>query len=308
MILFRFKIALFVAVLMPACAAVDEGEPVSYGTRGQEVIAANGVSLNGVSLNGVSLNGVSLNGVSLNGVSLNGSELTGAATDGTTLSGDGFIGAELQGLLAGGGTTPVFIDDARNTAGIWLYRVSFIDGTGARVPFCGVDVSGVPVEAIGLEGRWDYREGVSGGGSHIDDPGAFTFACRNAALGKCVELGYKPWASVGGVSLKNHHQACTRMLRADYCGNGTSYTLDGTPINLYDDLGIQADAEDWPFEAEWGPAGARAVSKASHTRLKLTTKKVPACFKAKISNCAGDLDHFDTGTLLMSEFDKKIKH
>jgi hypothetical protein len=316
MIMFRPQVALCLAALTGACAAVDDGAPESpdeaeaLGEAEQAIVSSNGVALNGVALNGVALNGVALNGVALNGVALNDSALTGTTSGGETYSGAGFIGAVFQGLLAGGGATPLFIDDARTTGGIWYYRASFDDPkSGARVPLCGLDAAGVAVEAIGLEGRWDYREGVPGGGAHIDDPGAFTFACRNAALGKCVEFGYKPWASVGGVSLADHHQACTRMLRADYCGDGTSYTVDGTPINLYDGLGIQSDAVDWPFEAEWLPSGARAISKKNQTRFKLAKKgKPPPCFKEKLSCDAGDLENFSTGTLLMSEFDKKIKH
>ncbi|HEU4407313.1 MAG TPA: ADYC domain-containing protein [Polyangiaceae bacterium] len=319
-IMFRPKLALCIAALTAACAAPDEGAPEGgafddgasppVGERAQAAVASNGVVLNGVVLNGVVLNGVVLNGVVLNGVVLNGSALTGSAPDGSSYSGAGFIGAEFKALLAGGGTTPLFIDDARTADGVWFYRASFLDpATNARQPLCGVDAAGAPVEAIGLMGRWDYREGVPGGGSHIDDPGAFTFACRGAALAKCVELGYKPWASTGGVSLKNHHQACTRMLRADYCGDGTSHTVDGTPINLYDNVGVQADTQDWPFEAEWVPSGARFVSKSNKTRFKLTKDgKAPACFKNKVVDGTGDLKNFASGTLLMSEFDKKIAH
>ena len=51
-----------------------------------------------------------------------------------------------------------------------------------------------------------------------------------------MELGYKPWKTVGGVSLRDHHQTCTRVLRADYCGNGVSHTQDGTLINIWDTL------------------------------------------------------------------------
>ncbi|HEU4532992.1 MAG TPA: ADYC domain-containing protein, partial [Polyangiaceae bacterium] len=245
-------------------------------------------------------------GVVLNGVVLNGSALSGATADGKkSYLGDGFIGAVLPGLLAGGGTTPVFIDDAHLEGDIWAYRVSFIDpATKARKPLCGVNASGVPIDAIGLLGRWDYREGVAGGGAHIDDPSAFTFACRNAALGKCVDLGYKPWASVNGTPLKNHHQACTRMLRADYCGNGKSFTVDGTPINLYDGLGIQKDTQAFPFEAEWVPSGARFISTGADKRFRLLRGAPPECFSKKVSTAAGQLSHFSDGTLLMNEYQK----
>ena len=35
------------------------------------------------------------------------------------------------------------------------------------------------------------------------------------------------------------HQACTRLVRADYCGNGVYHTATGTSIDVYDSLNIQ---------------------------------------------------------------------
>jgi len=108
-----------------------------------------------------------------------------------------------------------------------------------------VDASGAPRHAVPLANRWDYRSGVEGGGSEIEEPSRFTFACAGYALAECVEMGYRSWATalscVGGdckkVSLAPLHQACTRMLRADYCGDGASFTINGTLINVYDHLG-----------------------------------------------------------------------
>jgi hypothetical protein len=75
-----------------------------------------------------------------------------------------------------------------------------------------------------------------------------------------MNMGYEPWRAHAGVNLWDHHQACVRLLRADYCGDGVSYTRNGTPINIYDSLGINPDTEAWAFEASWGRDGARCVS------------------------------------------------
>ena len=109
-----------------------------------------------------------------------------------------------------------------------------------------------------LSGTWNLGSGVVGGGSWTNSSTTFTFGCRGAALAKCVELGYKPWKIVNGVSLRNHHQACVRMIRADYCGDGKPWTQDGTPINVYDSLNIQTDAATYKLDAEW-TAGRRAL-------------------------------------------------
>jgi ADYC domain len=46
--------------------------------------------------------------------------------------------------------------------------------------------------------------------------------------------------------LQNHLTACTRMLRADDCGDGKSWTVTGALINLYDGIGVQIDPQSWP--------------------------------------------------------------
>jgi uncharacterized protein YjbI with pentapeptide repeats len=264
-------------------------------------VSINGVSINGVSINGVSINGVSINGVSINGVSINGSELVGEASDGTPYGGTAFVGAELAGELPSD-SLPLRVDGARAAGDVWYYQVSYDAGSG-RQSLCGLDGGGNPVEAVALAGRWNMSQGVAGGGAWINDPVAFTFGCRTAALAKCVDLGYKPWASAGAVSLRDHHQACTRVLRADYCGDGRSWTVNGTPINLYDGIAIQADTTSWKIEAEWTTDGARFITNAtSQARMKLVSGTPPACFTQRVSSATGDLAHFSTGTLLMNEF------
>jgi hypothetical protein len=110
-----------------------------------------------------------------------------------------------------------------------------------------------------VRGSWDAR-----GGFH-DDPGLVTFACTNGAIAKCIRFGYKPWKAIAegsgaGRSLLEHHLACVRMVRADYCGDGVSWTRDGTMIDLWDEVGVQrrdaVPAAPEVFEAAWTPAGA----------------------------------------------------
>jgi hypothetical protein len=114
------------------------------------------------------------------------------------------------------------------------------------------------------------------------------------AIAKCIDAGYKPWKSVNGTSLANHHQACTRMLRADYCGTGASYTTDGMALNVLDSLGIQRDTRgstpqyDWTFDAEWDADGARCIDDYRAQR--------PDCFSAK--NRCRFSSTFTSGTLI----------
>ncbi|HEX2569359.1 MAG TPA: ADYC domain-containing protein [Polyangia bacterium] len=103
--------------------------------------------------------------------------------------------------------------------------------------------------ALAMDGVWDPP------GAHHVTAGTFTFACETGAIAKCVELGYRPWSSANGTGAASLLQACTRMLRADYCGNGKSHTLGGVIIDLYDASGIQTRSVE--KTASWDPAQAR---------------------------------------------------
>jgi hypothetical protein len=95
-----------------------------------------------------------------------------------------------------------------------------------------------------------------------------------------VRLGYKPWKnSRDGVSLWELHQACTRMLRADYCGDGTPHTRDGTRVEVYDTMGIQSPEPEsgLSFEAGWRADGAVCVRKVRIAELTSLEALVQAC-------------------------------
>lgn len=262
----------------------------------------NGKNLNGRNLNGKNLNGKNLNGDSLSGITLKGSNITAYVgykkVDGTKL-----IGAEIEGELDDQTPVVLRIDDVTKNASphwgsaIYTYSIAFKTPDMADWGYvCDAD-GGAVVPAIPLKGKWNYGEGVPGGGSRIDDPDAITFACDGGALYKCVVIGYEPWTKVKGKSLTNHHQACTRMIRADYCGDGTSWTEDGTLINIIDILGIQKDTANWPVEAEWDVDGAVCLS---HTRIE-ELDVAPACSFAKEPTKCGKKIKWYNPTLLVSE-------
>jgi hypothetical protein len=266
-------------VLALACAGCDPG--ASRGDDTAEAASAatvlNGINFNGVSFNGVQLDplpfaGLQLAGQALASVSLEGSSLSGTLPGGARAIGSGLVGAELSGTLSNGDTVIVRVDGVTvgSAPDVQHYSVSAqVAGSAAFQPLCGAASDGTPVQAIALAGSWDESAGTLTGGAHIDDPSVFTFACEGFALAKCVEFGYAPWRSVtecsapgdcAARSLASFHQACTRMLRADYCGDGTATTRDGTEVDVWDDFSIQTDdAPTWSLEAEWSPGGAVCV-------------------------------------------------
>lgn len=139
-----------------------------------------------------------------------------------------------------------------------LYTVFYQDNHQNWQNLCHADAR-YEAKAIALQGSWNPK------GTHQAGQNLVTFSCLNGALAKCIRFGYKPWKTVNGQSLKDYHQACVRMVRADYCGDGTAHTKDGTPINIYDRLGIQKPdpAANMSFEAGWGIDGATWIN---HTR------------------------------------------
>lgn len=187
--------------------------------------------------------------------------------DGRVLTGAALKGAVLTLDDGQGGDLLVRIDDVElDSKDPWgellLYTLSTPDSaavSGWR-SLCSPDAQGV-AKGFPVAGRWTAR------GEHVAADGAFLITCTVGAIGKCVRFGYHPWRTTAdGVSLWDHHQACVRMVRADYCGDGQGHTRNGTPINLYDRIGVQAPdpVPDMHFEAAWTPDGASCVRK---TRL-----------------------------------------
>lgn len=288
---------------------------LSYNGLNYNGLNVNGALPNGSSLQGTQLQGTQLNcpdehgpilgfelsqinvdGVSLSNVGLNGTELSGTDANGHQLGAVDFTGAHLVGLLSDGITIKVRIDAVELNPideEIFLYAVSgFSSQNGRWQPLCGNDTAGQPIKATALAGRWNYEPGVPGVGSHIADHSLFTFACEHSALEKCVNWGYKPWKSDALASL---HQACIRMVRADYCGDGTAYTVNGTPIDFYDYLRIQVDDAplDWMIDAEWTPDGASCIANVRHP------DQVPSCYSSLYDAQCGDVSHFGANRALL---------
>lgn len=272
------------SALSQACsvetAPVEEIDEASSELRVMNGSKLSGVSLSGVDLGGATLDGVSFANVSIGGVAVSnvhlvGTVLHGVLPGGHAISGDEFIGAELTGVASNGASIQLRIDNIEVSAqaDVLHYTVSARKSASeSYASLCGVDAYGATIKALPLAGRWDSSAGTATGGSFIGDTSNFTMACRGAALAKCVEIGgYKPWETkqqctswgeCSTISLAPAHQACVRMVRADYCGDGQSLTINGTEIDMYDGLGLK-DADptaEWDLEAEWTPKGAQCVS------------------------------------------------
>jgi hypothetical protein len=228
-------------------------------------------------MSGFQFSGASLNGSALSNVRIEQGELV-ADQSSVTLHGDDLEGAHLIAQVKDLSTSPPTIElveyriadvqeevsgyDPTGTGETYLYTLEEnVDGTGNWQPACPQDEDDRRV-AIPLSDIYDEH------GDRIDSSTLFTFGCTTGAIAKCYRWGYRPWVTGYG-NLENLHWTCTRVARADYCGNGTAHTHAGTAINVWDTLPppgpIQAQGSQVPgmvFEAGWNPDGAVCLSHA----------------------------------------------
>jgi len=90
----------------------------------------------------------------------------------------------------------------------------------------------------------------------VDNFGAF--ACKGQALAKMKLMGRAPNDGYG--STWQDRQATLKMLTADYCGTGESFTRVGEPLAWVDALGWFSEVPDLATkEAHWTDAGAQCL-------------------------------------------------
>jgi ADYC domain len=192
--------------------------------------------------------------------------------DGRMLASPELVGAVLDVTDEAGRNMTVRIDAAApdpadRDGDVWLHHFSVRDiGTGGWRDLCTIPGPDGTVAGFPLAGSW------TSDGRHLRGSAGFTVTCTAGAISKCVRFGYKPWREGAGESLWDYHQACVRMARADYAGDGVGHTRDGTLIDLSDRLGIQRPGDDPPgrvlaFEAAWGPDGAVCVRRTRIAEL-----------------------------------------
>jgi ADYC domain/Pentapeptide repeats (8 copies) len=279
----RFCIICFAALCASYCSSNDDDTAA---------IEQAGTNLQGSNLQGSNLQGMSMQGFQLSGATLGGDPLVNlrieqgevvAEQNQITLHGASLVGAHLYAQARNLSADPpdtalveyritgIVPEDGRydptNTGATFLYTLEqWFEDTGAWLPACPVDLDGRQV-AIPLAATWDEH------GDRIESTSLFTLACTSGVIAKCYRWGYRPWATGYG-DLATMHWACTRMARADYCGNGVPHTQDGTWINLWDHLPAPGPIQQhgllpplgMVFEGGWNTHGAACLN---HTRWPL---------------------------------------
>ena len=284
----RFQIC-SVTLGMMLCACGVEPSSTSTSTTEQPGIGLQGIGLQGIGLQGIGLQGMNLQGFLVAGATLSGDPLDDVRVErgevvaeqgGATLRGTSLAGAHFQAQVANAAASPPATGqieyrvtaiqpelaqyDPTGTGHTFLYTLEqWVDDTASWQPACSADADGRNV-AIPLAAIWDDH------GDRSESSAMFTFGCTTGVIAKCYRWGYRPWVTGYG-DLTTMHWTCTRMARADYCGDGVPHTRNGTSINMWDTLPppgpIQRRAGLLPslgmlFEAGWDTGGAVCLSRA----------------------------------------------
>ena len=218
---------------------------------------------NHVTFVGGVVDSVKIGGAAINTLTVVDGTLTGVrSTDNAELSAaSDFKDAVLKGRLSDGSDIDLRIDDVvyDSTYQVYLYTISMsVDEGFSWGSLCPAGVGAIPFTSL-----W------SSSNQRISEPGLFTWACDGAALAKCFKWGYDPGkvktesdglGDSKSQNLADWHQACSRTVTADYCGNGVAHTRTGTAIDIYDNLSIQSREGSLPAtEADWGIDGAHCI-------------------------------------------------
>ncbi|HEX2572346.1 MAG TPA: ADYC domain-containing protein [Polyangia bacterium] len=197
------------------------------------------------------------------------------------------VGSVLQGTAGDGTTQDIAICDTESDPTdptMHWYRIEVWNDRTEEWENPCTPMAQIPSpRALAVAGVWDRS------GAHRGAAGKFTFACETGTIVKCANWGYKPWQTRNGQSLEDVHQACTRMARADYCGDGRSHTTENTIIDHYDRAGINQrqttamgtwDPALAEFEAAWTPDGAYCLRRQRHENgVDAILKECPGRFR-----------------------------
>jgi hypothetical protein len=276
----RHHITWFAVLWLWGCASQAES------TTQQAIMENQGTQLQGIQLQGTQVQGMTMQGFQFAGATLGGAPLMNvrvekgelvAEQNGVTLHGGALQYAHLYAQVRNTTVNPptsAVVEyqiaaveaessyDPTQTGSTFLYTLTQnVDNSGSYQPACPVDTDGRRV-AIPLTATWNEH------GDRVESSTLFTFGCTTGVIAKCYRWGYRPWVTGYG-DLVTTHWTCTRLARADYCGDGTSHTRDGTVINVWDNLAppgpIMARGATPPgmsYESGWSTNGAVCLSHA----------------------------------------------
>jgi hypothetical protein len=264
-------------------------DPAETSFTEQPGITMQGITMQGITMQGITMQGMTLQGIRFTGATLSGDPLANVRIErgevvaeraGTTLRGAALTGAHFHAdarnanarpptsAVAEFRVTAITAEDPSydptRTGNTFLYTLEqWVPDSGSWRSACPADADGRRV-AIPLAAVWNAH------GDRVESTTQFTFGCTFGVIAKCYRWGYRPWVTGYG-DLAAMHWTCTRLARADYCGDGTPHTRNGTTINVWDTLPAPGPIQHhggllppigMTFEAGWNTGGAVCLSHA----------------------------------------------
>ena len=114
--------------------------------------------------------------------------------------------------------------------------------------------------------------------------GWFTIACPGSAADKLRMFNYGPQSNFDGAghpASPDQRQATLKMITADYCGGGVSYTQNGTPLQWENHAGtVYMTSQLGPVESVWNKSGAVCLGS---TRIA----NIPVACSTSLPSCTG---------------------
>jgi len=300
-----FKILALLTLTLAAGAGCDPAEELGDGADRTFARSGNGgyggVWLNTSAIGSQPFSEMDLNGALHDGVQVTAIEVKGPnntwitadkteVVDGTlriksgkiTYSGSALVGARWHVSLVNDEGVAVPRE-------IWLAEVTTISPKEARYTFQTHDD----------DGKVAYLCDADGNGLHTAavikdvtiDPftadmaprkGTAYFACTSGAVGKAITWGYRPWER----SLAEF-SAAVRMVRADYCFDGMSWTENGTALQVRDRWNINTFVSAAPpTEVVWTKTGIACLTQP---RASIYTPEKVTCDGKPIPSCPANL-------------------
>ncbi len=284
-----------------ACDAVDveDAGPITFRPGGGFGCTWCGGTLgNSPRVNNASLADINLDGANSSGIKLRGlgtakfgtialevdvatERFVGLAGVDPVLTDDAVLGAKIVLEMPGGTTVHLTISDYDDAVESWAvdhapmtaYRATYVGGSGQIEPLC---------PSTSPENQWftliagETYDRVTH--TVVADPRTVSLACVGEAAAKMKLMGYGPHGNRGAGP--EEREATLRMITADYCGDGTSFTASGVAVAWRDAAGtVLPPTAEKTMEALWNEHGAICLGTPRHAALSdvLDRCPIPAC-------------------------------
>jgi len=219
----------------------------------------------------------------------NGSTLRGLQLIGATIlvKEPGLLSLPLPITIAGYDEIPSW---APGTPDVGTYALVYPDLgslTGTR-NVCNGDLIDVLATAAVVLGGETYNLSTKEVNEGLDR--WFTIGCAGSAAAKMRLFNYGPQSDFdgnGNPATVDQRQATLKMITADYCGNGTSYTANGTPLQFEDAANtVAVSGTPGASEAIWTAEGALCLD-----TLRTGAARTSVACHTSLPNCSSfDVD------------------